>query len=370
MKLMFVANKLWDVYIFRGGVIKKLVQEGHEVIILAPEDGRIDVEKELGAKVIDIKVDKRGVNPVKDLEMMMILSKIYKKEKPDLIFHYTIKLNIFGTLAAKIEGIKSIAVLTGLGYSFVNSGLISKIAKFLYKISLKYAEEVWVLNSDDKEILIKEDIINGKKIFILPGEGIDTNMFKPSEKTRKDEKKVFLMISRAIFDKGVAEYVASAGLAKKKYGDKVEFQFLGALAEDKKDGFVQEDMDYIVESGAINYLGITNDVPSIVKEADCIVLPSYREGISRVLLEAASMEKVTIATDVTGCKEIIDRDKTGFLVRPKDTNSLLENIDKFMSLSDEEIEKFGRLAREKVVSEFEEKIVLDIYREKVKKYGA
>lgn len=370
MKLLFVANKLWDVYIFRGGVIKRLVEDGHEVTILAPVDGRVDVEKELGAKVIDIKVDKRGVNPVKDLELMLTLTKLYKELKPDLIFHYTIKLNIFGTLASKIAGRNSIAVATGLGYSFVNTGLISKIAKLLYKISLKFAKEVWVLNGDDKEILIEEGITDKEKIFILPGEGIDTNLFKPLKKEREDDKKVFLMISRAIFDKGVAEYAKVAELAKEKYGNKVEFQFLGAVAEDKKDGFIKEDMDELVKNNIINYLGITNDVPSIVKEADCIVLPSYREGISRVLLEAASMEKVAIATNVTGCKEIIEKNKTGFLVEAGSVESLLAGVDEFMELTPEEAVEFGKSAREKVIKEFEERIVLEIYREKVKKYGA
>lgn len=367
---MFVANKLWDVYIFRGGIIKSLVKDGHEVVIAAPEDGRIDVQKELGAKVIDIQVDKRGVNPIKDLDLIMQLIKIYKKESPDLIFHYTIKLNIFGTIAAKLASKKSIAVLTGLGYSFINEGIVSKIAKFLYKITLPMAQETWVLNNDDKEIIIREKLITEERVFVLPGEGVDTEKFSPLPKVRDDKKIVFLMIARALYDKGVSEYVEAAKIMKERYGEEVEFQFLGASAESEKDGLVESSIKEHVEKKSINYLGITNDVASVVKEADYIVLPSYREGISKVLLEAASMGKPVVATNVTGCKEIVENEKTGFLVESKSVESLVEGLEKARTLSPDDKDRFGINSREKILHEFDEKIVLKIYREKVKKYGA
>lgn len=370
MKLLFVANKLWDVYIFRGGVIKALVEDGHEITIVAPDDKRIDVGKILGVKVIDLEVDKRGINPIKDFQMMMKLSKIYKSENPDLVFHYTIKLNIFGTLASRIAKKKSIAVLTGLGYSFVNEGIISKIAKLLYKISLKFSKEVWVLNEDDKKILIEKNITNNEKIYVLPGEGINMEKYKPRKKIREDNKKIFLMIARAFYDKGFGEYAEAAKILKEKYKELVEFQFLGALGEENRAGITKEEMDRLVEVKTINYLGITNDVGGVIKEADCVVLPSYREGISMVLLEAASMEKFIIASNVTGCKEIVDNNKNGYLVEPKSIESLAEAMEKFMKLDQNQIEQMGKSGREKVKNEFDENIIINIYKEKVKKYGA
>ncbi len=370
MKIIFVANKLWDIYIFRGRVIKKLVEDGHEIIVIAPDDGRIDMKKELGVKVIDIAVDKRGINPIKDLKLMITLLKIYRKENPDLIFHYTIKLNIFGTLAAKILNKKNIAILTGLGYSFVNKGLISTLVKILYKFSLMFPSEVWVLNNDDKLLLIEEKIVGKNKVFILPSEGVDIKKYRPIISERDDDKIIFLMIARAFYDKGFGEYAKAAKILKEKYGSHIECQFLGALGESQRSGVDELEMKKIQEEGSLIYLGTTNDVPNIVKNCDCIVLPSYREGISMVLLEGAAMEKPLVATYVTGCKEIIEDGKTGYLVEPKSVSSLLEGMEKLINLSKKERVLFGVLGREKVMKEFQDEIIIEIYRGKVKEYGA
>lgn len=368
MKILFVANKLWDVFIFRGGAIKSLVNDGHEVKIVAPDDGRIESKKVMGAESIDIQVDKRGINPLKDMKLFFQLLNLYRKEKPDLIFHYTIKLNIYGTLAARALGIKSIAVLTGLGYSFVQRGIISKIAKTLYKFSLKGTSEVWVLNRDDRDYLLNEGITEERKLFILPGEGVNTEKYKFLPKKTSNET-IFLMVARAFFDKGFGEYEQAARAIKEKY-PKARFQFLGALGEGNRGGIDNQYMNNLTEEGVMEYLGITDDVPSVIKEADCIVLPSYREGISMVLLEAAAMEKPIIATDVTGCREIVENGVTGFLVEPRSSVAAANAMEEFLKLNLEERESMGKKAREKVIAEFDERIIIEIYREKVKKYGA
>lgn len=369
MKIFFSANKLWDVFIFRGGVIKALVEDGNEVKIAAPDDGRIDTEKVLGAPYINIDVDKRGMNPVKDMKLFFQLLKIYRKEKPDLVFHYTIKLNIYGSMAAKFARVRSIAVLTGLGYSFVNKGLVSKIAKILYKMALRFPCEVWVLNEDDKRYLADEKIVSEKKIFVLPGEGVDTEKYRSLPMEREDGKTIFLMIARAFNDKGFREYVEAARSIKGKFKN-AEFQFLGALGEESRAGVTKDEMDALVKEGTINYLGITDDVPSKIKEADCIVLPSYREGISMVLLEAAAMEKPIIATDVTGIREIVANNISGFLVESKSAEALAAAMELFMEMKPEKRLEFGKRARERVIARFDQKIIIDIYRNRVKKYGA
>ena len=361
MKIFFTANVLWDIYIFRGGVIKALVEEGHDVTVIAPYETRIDIVKELGVKVINIKLNKRGMNPVEDLKLLVELYKIYKKEKPDIIFHYTIKANIYGTLAAHFAKIKSVAVLTGLGYAFVTNSFVSKIAKFLYKLSLPFAQEVCVLNEDDKNLLVSEKIIKPEKVFILPGEGINTERFCPMEKSRSSEKTIFLMIARAFFDKGVKEYTEAAENIKKLYPD-TEFQFLGALGGNSVSGIDENQMKSFVDKGILNYLGTVNDVREVIKNADCIVLPSYREGISRTLLEGAAMEKPLIASNVTGCKEIIIDGVSGFLAEPKNSQDLTEKIKKFLMLSNEERISFGKTGRKHIINNFDEKIVIDIYK--------
>ncbi len=363
MKIFFTANVLWDIYIFRGGVIKALVDEGHDVTVIAPYETRIDMEKELGVKVINISLNKRGMNPLEDLKLFRELYKIYKTEKPDIIFHYTIKANVYGTLAAHFAKIKSVAVLTGLGYAFVTNSMVSKIAKLLYKISLPFAEEVCVLNEDDKKLLSSEKIIKAERIFVLPGEGINTEKFIPMEKTENlDNKKIiFLMTARAFFDKGVKEYVEAAEIIKAEYPN-AEFQFLGALGGNSVSGIDETQMNSFVDKGIINYLGTVNDVTQIVKNADCIVLPSYREGISRTLLEGAAMEKPLIAANVPGCKEIVIDEVTGFLAEPKNSADLAEKMRKFILLSEEERKNLGKAGRKHVTAKFDEKIVIDIYK--------
>ncbi|MGL5053347.1 MAG: glycosyltransferase family 4 protein [Cetobacterium sp.] len=363
LKIFFTANVLWDIYIFRYGVIKSLIEDGHEVVVVAPRDSRIDFPKELKIKHIEIDLSLRGVNPIKDFKLFLQLKKIYKIEQPDIVFHYTIKPNIYGTLAAKIENVKNVAVLTGLGYSFVEGGIVSKIAKILYSFSLKYANEVWVLNEDDKNTIVFENILESKKIFILPGEGVDVDRFT-SRKRVENSKIVFLMVARAFYDKGVREYVEAAKITKEK-GFSVEFWFLGALGGDSRNGIDKVVMDQYEQEGILKYLGHRKDVEEVINSSDCVILPSYREGVSKVLMEAASMEKPIIATNVTGCKEIVEDGKNGFLVKVKNVEDLADKIQKFIELSFEEKKEMGKNGRIKILQEFDEKKIIEIYRRKL-----
>ncbi|MGL5917891.1 MAG: glycosyltransferase family 4 protein [Cetobacterium sp.] len=363
MKIFFTANVLWDIYIFRYGVIKALIEDGHEVLVIAPKDSRIDFFQELGIKHIEIEVSLRGVNPIKDFNLFLQLKKIYKIEKPDIVFHYTIKPNIYGTLAARLSNVTSIAILTGLGYSFVQGGLISLLAKFLYKFSLRYAKEVWTLNEDDKKTLISEKIVINDKIYVLPSEGVNTEKFAPKERI-PNFKVIFLMIARAFYDKGAREYIEAAEIIKNK-GFNAEFWFLGSLGGDLRNGIDSSKMKEYTDKGILKYLGHRKDVENIINTSDCVILPSYREGISKVLLEAASMEKPIIATNVTGCKEIVENGKNGYLVKVKDSIDLSQKIEDFIKLSSEERKMMGRNGREKIIKEFDEKIIIDIYRRKI-----
>ena len=368
MKILFVANYMWDIYIFRGGLLKALVADGHEVVAAAPDNGRIDMEKAIpGLKSVSITLNKRGINPMEDMKLTYDLYKLYKKENPDIIFHYTIKPNIYGTIATRMAKKKSVAILTGLGYSFVKGGLISKVAIALYRFSLKFSKEIWVLNSDDKETLIENKIGSREKVFILPGEGTDCERFKPLPMERKDERTIFLMVARAFFDKGFREYEEAARMLRKKYEDKVEFQFLGALGGEAVSGITEEYMNKLQEEKVINYLGTVDHPENVIKEIDCLVLPSYREGISKVLMEGAAMERPIIATNVTGCKEIVDDGENGYLVNVRDSRDLAEKMEKFIHLSKEEREGMGKKGREKILKEFDEKIIIDIYRDKISK---
>lgn len=365
-KIAFVHNAMWEMYNFRGELLQELKAKGYEITVICPPDEKnahyfTDV---LGIRLLTVPMSRKGTNMKEDLQLVKNLFKVYKKEKFDLVFHYTIKPNIYGTLAAKLAGIKSIAITTGLGYVFLHNNITSLIAKFMYKFSLAFANEVWFLNDDDMNIFLEKDLITERQAFKLPSEGINTKRFVPKPKERKDDKTVFLMIARVLYDKGFNEYLEAAKLIKAQRND-VEFQLLGAIDSGNPSGVPQSVVEEAVKDGFINYLGTTSDVLPIIREADCMVLPSYREGISRVLMEAASMEKPIIATNVTGCREVINDGETGFLCKLKSSMDLAHKMANIINMPESARVEMGKKGRIKVIEEMDLEKIIDIYDYKI-----
>lgn len=366
MKILFVNNNMFGLNIFRGDIIKKLKNEGYDIKTCSPI-GEINMLEEFGIPHFPIELEARGMNILKDLKYFYSLYKIYRKEKSDLIFHYTIKPNIYGTIAAKLNGIKSIAVLAGLGQMFSKNNIQAKIARGLYKFSLRFCEEVWLLNEDDREKVIELNIVHRNKTFVLPGEGVNTNKYMPLSKLKKENKIKFLMIARILWDKGFKEYAEVAKILKRKY-NYLEFQLLGATAENDSMGVPLKVIESYLEDGTLNYLGTTNQVKEIIREVDCVVLPSfYREGMPMVLLEAASMEKVIITTDNVGCKDTVINGYNGFLCRVKSVEDLQEKIEKFLKLSNKDKKIMGQNSRILIKEKYDIEIIKNIYIEKIKK---
>lgn len=361
-KIAFVHNAQWEMYNFRGEMISALKEKGYEITVIVPPNEKKEYlfTEELGVNLITVPMSRKGTSIKDDLQLVKNLFKIYKKEKFDLIFHYTIKPNIYGTIAAKLAGIKSIAITTGLGYVFLNKNLTSLIAKFMYKFSLTFAHEVWFLNSEDRDIFLEKDLVTESQAFILPSEGVNTGRFAPKEKEKTNEKLVFLMIARVLYDKGFNEYVEAAKMIKAQRDD-VEFQLLGAIDLGNPSGVPKEIIEEAVTNGYINYLGTTTDVTGIIGEADCMVLPSYREGVSRVLMEAAAMGKPIIATNVAGCREVVTDGETGFLCKTKSPVDLAQKMASLINLTDEERNLMGQKGRVKIIEEMDLDIIIEIY---------
>jgi len=364
-----VVDEAWNMYNIRGGLIKKLILEGYEVVVIAPTDKFDEKLRNLGAKVINIEKNSKGTNPIEDLKLIFKLRKIYKGEKLDIVFNYTIKPIIYGTIAAKLSKVIPIAVTTGLGYAFIKEGKVTKVVENLYRFSLKFAKEVWFLNENDNKVFLERKLVDPAKTFILNGEGIDTDHFKPLKETEQNNKIKFLMIARALWDKGVKEYCEAAKIIKSKHRDKeIEFLFLGKVGVPNPSAVPKEYIEKYHNEGIINYLGVVDDVTEVIEESSCFVLPSYREGISRVIMENASMGKPIIATDVPGCRELVDDGKTGYLCTPGESKDLAQKLEWFVNLSKERREKAGRLGRRKMIDEFSEKIVVEVYLDKLKKW--
>lgn len=368
-----MANTSWSLFKFRKRVIAGLVNCGYEVHLIAPEDEYISELKQLGAFFHPLNsLERKGTNPLSEIKLLAELYSLYKKIKPNLIYHYTIKPNIYGSIIAKALDIPCIAVVTGLGYTFINKGFLSRIASILYTYSFRMAEEVWFLNDDDAEVFLKRKILIPSKAKIINGEGIDClNEFNPScvkgqDFLNEDGSRVkFLYIGRLLYDKGIREFVQAAEVVRSKY-ENVEFNILGFFDCNNPAGVTEAEFNKWQRSGLINYLGSKDDVRSVILEHSCVVLPSYREGMSTVLQESAALGRPLIATDIPGCKELIEHNRTGYLCRPKDFEDLADKMVKFLTIGAVSRRQMGSLGREKIIRECNDEIVLGLYLAKVR----
>lgn len=371
-RILLVSNISWTIYQFRYGLIKYLIDNGYEVSVIATEDSAqntfaesstTDKLKDLGVNYYHVYFDRKGINPLRDIRTLLKLIKLYYSIKPSFIFHYTIKPNIYGTIAAKICSIRSIAITTGLGHIFINpKNFKSKIAIMLYKISLKFADQVWFLNNDDCSTFLAFNLVDKNKVKVLPGEGVDTKHYDYIE-TEENNGFQFILIGRLLWDKGIGEYIEAARIIKKKYRN-VKFKILGFIDEDNPSAVSRDQLLKWENEKVIEYLGVRDDVRPFISQSDCIVHPSfYREGVPRILLEAASMGKPIITTDNVGCRDVVEDGLNGFLCKVKDHIDLANKMEKMIIMNRNERQKFGIKGREKVINEFDERIVISHYME-------
>lgn len=369
--ILLVANTLWSVYNFRKGLIKSLIAKGYEVTIVAPADDYIEKIKSLGCYFESISVSSQGRNPFKDLMLLLKLIKIYRKIKPDFIFHYTIKLNIYGSIAAGITNCKSIAITTGLGFVFNKETLLTKFITHLYAFSFRFAKEVWFLNEDDRDVFLRKRIINKNKSFILASEGVDTDYFSPKqvlEQINSDDNIIFLLVARMLWEKGVGVYVDAAKLLKAECPN-VRFQLLGACDSHNPGAITRQEIENWQLKGIVEYLGVENDIRPHLMSADCIVLPSfYREGVPRALMEASSMRKPIITTNNVGCKDVVVDGETGFICNVRDHIGLANAMRKFIALTSQERINMGYAGREYIIRKFDENKIIKMYHNTLEKY--
>jgi glycosyltransferase involved in cell wall biosynthesis len=359
MRIAIVLNTSWNIYNFRMNFVQALLEKGHEVHTIAPEDDYTPRLVSAGCIHHRVKMDSRGANPIKDSALILELYLIYRRVKPDIILHYTIKPNVYGTLAASLLRIPVVNNVCGLGTVFLKSNLVSFVAILLYRVSFRFADKVFFQNPDDMKLFLDKKLVSAKSVDILPGSGIDLKKFHPSTFKRND-KFTFLLISRLISDKGVFEYVEAVRKLKAG-GMNASFQVLGAMDPEHKRGIRVKVIQEWINSGVIEYLGTTDDVRSFIDVADCIVLPSYREGTPRTLLEAASSAKPIIATDVPGCNHVVKNNVNGLLCKLKDSNDLAEKMLQMASLEDEKLKVFGQNGRARMESEYDESVVINKY---------
>jgi len=352
-KIALVANSAWSVYNFRMDLIRHLLLH-FDVLIIAPKDEFASELTRAGCFFVDIRFNNRSENPLLDFALYRSLKKIYQSEKPDIIFHYVIKPNIYGSLAAASAGIRSVAVITGLGYTFDRRNWLNRIVSTLYRVALKKAFEVWFLNQEDANLFIQRKIVSRQHIKILPGEGINTEHFFPQTNKPVARSKAFqfLMGTRLLRSKGVGVYVEAAGILKKKYHG-IRFELIGFFEKHHPDSISESELRYWQKKGIIHYGGFAKDVRPFLRQADCFVFPSfYHEGIPRCLLEAAAMEVPIITSLNTGCKEVVQEGVNGFLCAPHNAADLAVRMEEMMELSAGQRAIMGRNGRTLVSGKF------------------
>lgn len=365
-KIAFVGNTSFSMYNFRLGVMRHFMKD-YEVVVIAPEDEYSKFFEKEGIRYIPISMETRGTNIISDMRLMKKLYRCYKKERFDFVFHYTIKPVIYGSIACRLLSIRCISVVTGLGYAFMKENSLNKLVKVMYKVALRKVCEVWFLNQDDCEVFINSKIVDKSNTYILNSEGVDMSHFCYMEKKADDGKFHYLLIARLIEEKGVREYAEAAKKLKAKYKDMV-FSLLGKIDSGVNGNISSDEVDEWVKDGFIDYKGYSFEVRQYIADADCIVLPSYREGVPRCLMEAMSMKKPIITTNSVGCIELIEDGVNGYMVKPRSSDDLMEKMERFYCLSEEERTAMGQAGHDIISRRFDEKIIISNYVKKIKDY--
>lgn len=352
-KIMIIANDEFGLYRFRKDLISKLSESGNDVLILCPTSEITKKIENLNCKIKNVEMERRSINPIKDFSLLYFYIKQMKSYKPDIMISYTIKPNIYGSIACKFLKIPYICNITGLGSMFYKSDKVVKLISILYKFALSKCKLVFFENSNDKDIFVSKKIISDSRVFVLNGAGVNLDEFKYLQIEKKKYRE-FLFMSRIMKEKGVDELFDAIKNAKEKYGDLIKFVFIGSYEEN-----YEETVNKMVSNGYIEFFGSQNDVVKFIKHADSVILPSYHEGMSNTLLEGAASGRILVTSNICGCKEAVLDGITGFLIDPKNSKSIYRGICNVMDLSDEQLINMSLLARKHIESKFDKKLVVN-----------
>lgn len=354
--ILILVNHEVVIYNFRKELVEKLISQKYNVTISCPPGLKLKTLEGLGCQVIEQSIDRRSINPVKDAKLILDYFKLCKKLQPDIVLSYTIKPNIYGGIVSTLLKIPYISTITGLGSSLHKESIIKKIMISLYKIGLSKAMAVYVQNESNFLYLVNNGF-NPKQLILVPGSGVNLNEFDLKPYPKPDVPIRFLFIGRIMKEKGVYELLAAAKIIKSK-GYNVEFHFAGFL----DDGFQISPTD-IPEN--VQFLGAVNDVGNKIEASHAVILPSYHEGMSNALLEAAAIGRPLIASNIPGCNEIIDESYNGYLFEVKSIDGIVGKIEKFIRLPYEEKKSMGLASRRKVKNEFNREDIVTEYYNKI-----
>lgn len=356
--VLMTVNAAWNIRNFRLPVLQALLGRGDAVTLLTPPDDSVARLVATGAVHVPLTMDTTGLNPLRDLALVGRFRRHFRAAAPDVILSYTIKNNLFGAMAASRLKIPFIPNVSGLGTAFLSGGALQFVAETLYRRAFKGLKVVFFQNPDDLALFIDRRLVLPSQARLLPGSGINLHHF--AHAALPPGPPVFLMIGRLLRDKGVVEYAQAARLVRRLH-PQARFRLLGAAGSANRSAIDLATVQGWQAQGDIEYLGTTDDVRPHIAAAHCVVLPSYREGAPRTLLEAAAMGRPVIATDVPGCRAVVDDGHNGFLCEARSAPSLAEACIRFIALPAPAIAAMGLAGRRKMEAVFDEALVVTAY---------
>lgn len=352
MKILIITNHSYMFWRFRRELTAELLKRG-EVVISTPFVGHEDDLQSMGCRCVQTMLDRRSLNPRKEIALFTFYRKLIREEKPDLVITYSIKPNIYAGYACRLAHIPYFVNVQGLGSIFQRE-FSAKLASLLYRGAVRDALAVFFENESSAQVFAERKIVRREKEIILNGAGINLNIYCKQPYPSEDKGICFLFLGRIMREKGIDELLEASQRLKKEYGARVFIDLVGFFEDDYK-----EQIDLLVRRNVIRFHGFCSDPRPFYAQAHCVVLPSYHEGMSNVLLEAASSGRALITTDIPGCREAVSDGENGFLVPAKDSDALYRAMKSFVELTPEKRRKMGELSRKKMETEFDKEQVVD-----------
>lgn len=365
MKIVATVNAAWNLVNFRMGVLRAIMARGFEVVAVTPEDPAMRQELlRAGIRLVALPMDSAGMSPLRDLALVAGFRRVLARERPAAMLGYTIKPNVYGSLAARSLGIPTLNNISGLGTGFMHGGALNHIVRGLYRVGLARAHTVFFQNGEDLSQFEGLGLVRPEQAVLLPGSGIDLDHFAAAPPPDPARPPRFLLVARMLWDKGIREYVEAARIVRREH-PAVRFGLLGGIGVANRTAIPAHTVQEWVREGVMDYYPSVDDVRAPMADADVIVLPSYREGTSRVLLEASALARPMITTDVPGCRDVVEHGVAGLLCQPRDVTSLAEAMRRMIGLSPAERQAMGTAARRRVERDYAEQRVIDIYLERL-----
>jgi glycosyltransferase involved in cell wall biosynthesis len=359
-EIWIAINSAWNVFNFRKELIRALKTAGYRVVAYAPRDDYVSRLDELGIGYVPMELKNAGVNPMGELQTIWRMSRQLRDCRPDLVLTFTPKVNMYLSIAGRLQRVPVIANVSGLGRTFIVGGWLTIVAKVLYRVAFGWPRKIFFQNPEDRDAFLSGRLVSEDRVELLPGSGVDLSRFAPVVGAARGPGFVFLMAARLMWDKGVAEYVAAARELRREFPE-ARFLLAGFLDVPSPSAVAEADVKAWEAEGVIEFLGRRDDMPEIFAQADCVVLPSYREGMPRTLLEAAAMAIPVCASDVPGCRHAVVDGVTGFLCAPRNATSLAQAMRKMLLLPADQRRSMGESARQRVEREFDERTVVSRY---------